>query len=106
MKRVTDGVTRIGLGMVNSYLLETREALAHIVLTRAHPDHVGNAAAASLIRVTLAARSQNLHRPGPRRQPLVDEDDAPGRVSIKPALEIVAKRDSLNRINGCVLFPD
>jgi Metallo-beta-lactamase superfamily len=30
MKRVIDGVTRIGLGMVNSYLLETPEALVLI----------------------------------------------------------------------------
>jgi glyoxylase-like metal-dependent hydrolase (beta-lactamase superfamily II) len=78
MKRVTDGVTRIGLGMVNSYLLEAPEALvlidtgfpksadeilaamkqlghapdalAHIVLTHAHPDHIGSAAA--LVRAT------------------------------------------------------
>ena len=30
MKRVTNGVIRIGLGMVNSYLLETPEAVVLI----------------------------------------------------------------------------
>jgi glyoxylase-like metal-dependent hydrolase (beta-lactamase superfamily II) len=73
MKRIVDGVYEIGLGMVNAYLLETPEALvlidtgfpkstdaipaamqkrghapnalAHIVATHAHPDHIGSLAA-------------------------------------------------------------
>lgn len=67
---VTEGLHRIGLGLVNAYLLETREGLvlvdtgfpgseaailraiveaghasgrlSHIVVTHAHPDHVGS----------------------------------------------------------------
>jgi glyoxylase-like metal-dependent hydrolase (beta-lactamase superfamily II) len=78
MKRIVDGVFAIGLGMVNAFLLETPEALvlidtgfpkstdailaamqqrghaptalSHIVLTHAHPDHIGSLAA--LVRAT------------------------------------------------------
>jgi glyoxylase-like metal-dependent hydrolase (beta-lactamase superfamily II) len=78
MKRIVDGVYEIRLGMVNAYLLETPQALvlvdtgfpkstdailasmqqrghapnalAHIVLTHAHPDHIGSLAA--LVRAT------------------------------------------------------
>ncbi len=100
MKRITDGCHAVALGVVNAFLLTTPEglvlidtgfpgresdileairqlgheprALKHIVLTHAHPDHVGGAAA--LVRATGA-------------QTWIHSEDAPvaeNRMSMRP----------------------